>query len=42
MIYTTLCRIRQHSPCASGWRKLLTHLNKTEAEAKALWERSQV
>jgi hypothetical protein len=32
MIYTTLDRIRQHSPCADGWRKLLTHLGKTEAD----------
>ena len=32
MIYTTLNRIREHSPCANGWRKLLTHLGKTEAD----------
>lgn len=29
MITTTLARIRAHSPCASGWSKLLTHLGKT-------------
>ena len=32
MIYTTLNRIREHNPCADGWRKLLTHLGKTEAD----------
>ena len=32
MIYTTLNRIREHSPCADGWRKLLKHLGKTEAD----------
>jgi hypothetical protein len=32
LIYTTLNRIREHSPCADGWRKLLTHLGKTEAD----------
>ncbi|WP_395138358.1 hypothetical protein [Schlegelella aquatica] len=29
MIYTTLNRIREHSPCADGWRKLLKYLGKT-------------
>lgn len=29
MIYTTLNRIREHAPCADGWRKLLNHLGKT-------------
>lgn len=33
-ITTTLNAIREHSPCESGWRKLLKHLGKTEA-AKA-------
>lgn len=32
MIYTTLNRIRKHEPCADGWRKLLKHLGKTEAD----------
>ena len=32
MIYTTLNRIRKHEPCAAGWRKLLKHLGKTEAD----------
>ena len=32
MIYTTLNRIREHNPCADGWRKLLTHLGKTETD----------
>ena len=32
MIYTTLNRIRKHEPCADGWRELLTHLGKTEAD----------
>lgn len=26
MIYTTLQRIREHSPCAGGWKRLLRHL----------------
>ncbi len=29
---TTLNQIRQHSPCASGWAKLLRTLNKTQAD----------
>ena len=32
MIYTTLNKIRAHAPCADGWRKLLTHLNKAQAD----------
>lgn len=32
MIYTTLNRIREHEPCADGWRKLLKYLGKTEAD----------
>ncbi len=29
---TTLNKIRLHSPCADGWRKLLAHLGKTAAD----------
>ncbi len=29
MIYTTLDHIREHNPCADGWRMLLKHLGKT-------------
>ena len=36
MIYTTPNRIREHKPCADGWRKLLTHLGKTEADEALL------
>ena len=36
MIYTTLNRIRAYSPCESGWRKLLTHLDKTRADDEPL------
>ena len=36
MITTTLARIRAHSPCESGWRKLLTHLGKTKADDEPL------
>ena len=32
MIYTTLNRIREHSPCAAGWQKLLRGLGKTAAD----------
>ena len=32
MIYTTLNRIRAHSPCGEGWAKLLRHLGKTQAD----------
>lgn len=33
---TTLNEIRAHSPCADGWRKLLTHLGKTKADDEPL------
>jgi hypothetical protein len=36
MIYTTLNRIRAHAPCASGWKKLLDHLGKTQADDEPL------
>jgi len=36
MIYTTLNRIREHNPCASGWAKLLKSLNKTKADDEPL------
>ena len=29
---TTLNKIRAHDPCANGWRKLLAHLGKTQAD----------
>ena len=29
---TTLNKIREHSPCAEGWAKLLKHLGKTQAD----------
>jgi len=32
MIYTTLNKIREHSPCGEGWAKLLRHLGKTKAD----------
>ena len=32
MITTTLNRIRSHTPCAGGWKKLLAHLGKTQAD----------
>ena len=32
MIYTTLNRIKAHSPCEDGWKKLLKHLGKTKAD----------
>ena len=35
-ITTTLNRIREHSPCAEGWRKLLAHLGKTQADDEPL------
>ena len=35
-ITTTLNRIRAHSPCAEGWRKLLAHLGKTQADDEPL------
>jgi len=33
---TTLNQIRDESPCADGWKKLLTHLGKTQADDEAL------
>jgi hypothetical protein len=36
MIYTTLNKIREHNPCSDGWKKLLTHLGKIEADDEAL------
>jgi hypothetical protein len=33
---TTLNKIRAHRPCADGWWKLLTYLNKTEADDEPL------
>jgi hypothetical protein len=36
MIYTTLNKIREHSPCGEGWAKLLRHLGKTQADDEPL------
>lgn len=36
MIYTTLNRIREHRLCADGWRKLLSHLGKTQTDDEPL------
>lgn len=36
MIATTLNKIREHHPCADGWKKLLGHLGKTEADDEPL------
>lgn len=36
MIATTLNRIREHSPCKSGWTKLLAGLGKTSADDEPL------
>ena len=33
---TTLNKIREHEPCANGWKKLLTYLGKTEADDEPL------
>ena len=33
---TTLNQIREKSPCADGWKKLLAHLGKTTADDEAL------
>jgi hypothetical protein len=33
---TTLNLIRAHQPCTDGWRKLLAHLGKTDADDKPL------
>ena len=34
--YTTLNKIREHSPCAEGWAKLLLHLGKTGPDDEPL------
>jgi hypothetical protein len=36
MITTTLNKIREHEPCIKGWKKLLAHLGKTEADDEPL------
>jgi hypothetical protein len=36
MITTTLNAIREESPCADGWTKLLKHLGKTQADNEPL------
>ena len=36
MIHTTLNRIREQSPCAEGWAKLLKHLGKTKPDDEPL------
>ena len=36
MITTTLNRIREQSPCVEGWKKLLAHLDKTQADDEPL------
>jgi len=36
MICTTLNRIREHDPYVEGWKKLLRHLGKTEADDEPL------
>ena len=36
MLTTTLNRIREHSPCESGWKKLLGFLGKTKADDEIL------
>jgi hypothetical protein len=33
---TTLNKIKEHSPCENGWKKLLNHLNKTQADDEPL------
>ena len=33
---TTLNKIKLHSPCEDGWKKLLNHLGKTEADDEVL------
>lgn len=35
-MYTTLNEIKEHSPCADGWAKLLAHLSKTSADDEPL------
>jgi hypothetical protein len=36
MSTTTLNAIREHDPCADGWKKLLAHLGKTKADDEPL------
>jgi len=36
VICTTLNRIREHDPCVEGWKKLLQHLGKIEADDEPL------
>ena len=36
MSTTTLNAIREHGPCADGWKKLLNHLGKTAADDEPL------
>ena len=36
MIHTTLNKIRANGPCEAGWRKLLKHLGKSEADDEQL------
>ena len=33
---TTLNKIKDHSPCEDGWKKLLIHLNKTHSDDEVL------
>jgi len=35
-MHTTLNKIRAHEPCTDGWKKLLKHLGKTEADDEPL------
>lgn len=35
-MHTTPNKIRAHSPCESGWKKLLSHLGKTTADDEPL------
>ena len=36
MLTTTLNKIREHGPCADGWKKLLKHLGKIKANDEPL------
>ena len=36
MLYTTLNKIREFSPCEYGWKQLLTYLNKTKGDDESL------
>jgi hypothetical protein len=36
MLTTTLNRIKEHSPCEDGWKKLLMYLGKTKADDESL------